>query len=653
VDSGETPSVGVPKWCSRPQILLAALLLVAGALRGLYLWDNLTHNPFSQLLVLDSAHYDLWAVDIAEGDWLGEDVFLQAPFYPYLLGVLYALVGRHLWLVYLLQHALGLVNVYLVWRLGRRWFDDRVALVGTALFALYGFAAFVEGKLLVETLYLTWSLLSLHLAGEVAEQGRWRQTALLGLVLGLASVTRANGLALVVLVAVWLVWVLRRRGVAAGLGRAALVVAVAAAVVAPVTVRNWVVGKCFVPIGAGGGLAFARSNVLGGRGGFEPVAELPDSVVGSPREISELAEAELGRTPTAREVSAFWTRRTLLKMRERPGAWLCLEGWKALRFLDNYEHGTTNALSEERTLTPVLQALFVPAGVILALGIVGLVAGLREAGRRSLLYLYVVMLVAGILVFAMVARYRLPMMPVLALFAAQAMVTTCESARKGRWRRCLAVLLPTAVVLVVSLWQPNHVYRRQRIRVWLNLAAVQLLSDQPEQAIDTANDILGLDENVGRAYLLRAHGFLALKHRREAEVDLRKALELMPDDPGPPQLLAVLLVEGGRPAEALPIAQEATRVVPENAFAWSTVGGSYLELGRSAEAEEAFRQALALDPGLVSARLGLAHTLFDTDRFPEALAEYRRLRPEDLSQRARSLVAERIRACEARSRTHP
>jgi len=645
--------VGVPKWWSRPQVLLAALLLVAGVLRGAYLWDNLTHNPFSQLLVLDSAHYDLWAVDISRGDWLGEDVFLQAPLYPYLLGLLYALVGRHLWLVYALQHLLGLVNVWLVWRLGRRWFDDRVALVGAALFALYGFAVFVEGKLLVETLFLTWSLLALHLAGEVAEQGRWRQSALLGLVLGLASVTRANGLALVVLVVVWLVWVLRRRGLAVGLGRALLVVAVAGAVVAPVTVRNWVVGKCFVPIGAGGGLAFARGNVLGGRGGFEPVAELPDSVVGSPREISELAEAELGRTPTAREVSMFWTRRTLRKMRERPGAWLRLEGWKALRFLDNYEHGTTNALSEERALTPVLQVLFVPAGVILALGIVGLVAGLREAGRRSLLYLYVVMLVAGILVFAMVARYRLPMMPVLALFAAQAIWTTCDSAGKGRWRRSLAILLPTAVVLVVSFWQPNHVYRRQRIRVWLNLAAVELLADQPERAIDTATDILDLDGEVGRAYLLRAHGFLALKHRREAEADLRRALELLPNDPDPRQLLAMLLVEGGRPAEALPLAQEATRLGPDGAFAWSTVGGSYLELGRPAEAEEAFRQALALEPGLVSARLGLAHALFQMGRFPEASAEYRRLRPEDLSRRARALVAERIRACEARSRTHP
>ena len=151
-------------------------------------------------------------------------------------------------------------------------------------------------------------------------------------------------------------------------------------------------------------------------------------------------------------------------------------------------------------------------------------------------------------------------------------------------------------MLVVSLWQPNHVYRRQRIRVWLNLAAVQLLADQPEQAIDTANHILGLDENVGRAYLLRAHGFLALKHRREAEVDLRKALDLMPDNPESHKLLAVLLVEGGRPAEALPVAQEAIRLVPEDPFAWGTVGGSYLELGCSAEAEDAFRQALARDP---------------------------------------------------------
>lgn len=652
MNGAENPSVVNPASPrGRFRRLLWGLLLVAGLLRGLYLWDNLTHNPFSRLLVLDSAHYDLWAVEVSRGDWLGKEVFLQAPLYPYLLGVLYRLVGRRLWLVYLLQHGLGLVNIWLVWRLGRRWFDERVALVGAALFAFYPFPAFVEGKVLVTTLYLTWSLLVLDLAAGVAERGGWGRTALLGLVLGLASVTRANGLALVVLVAGWLLWAAgRQKRWWWGFRRAALAAAVAAAVVAPVTVRNWVVGGCFVPVSAGGGLAFARSNVLGARGGFEPVPELPDSVVRSPEQIAELPRAELGHTPTAREISAFWTRRTLRKLLRHPLGWLKLEGLKALRILDNYEFGTENALSEERPLTPTLWAFVVPAGVILALGVVGVAASLRGARRRRLLLplLYLALLAAGMLVFAVVGRYRLPMMPVLALFAGQVLVWLWESARGRAWRRFCRLAGPAGLLLVVSFFQPDGIYQRQRVRVLLNLAVVQQLADEHQAAIDTTTRILTGYGDVGRAYLIRGRSLLALGRRREAEADLRRALPLMPHSAEPAECLALLLVESGRPAEALRFAERATRLAPEHGFAWSMLGGSYLQLGRLQEAEEAFRQALALDPELTSARLGLAQTLFSLGRYGEALEHYLRLRPEELSERFRAVVAERIRLCRER-----
>ncbi len=659
MNNAETPSVDAsgcpadPLGWSRAKVLLVALLLVGAALRGLYLWDNLTHSPFSQLLVLDSAHYDLWAVDIAEGDWWGEGVFVQAPLYPYLLGMLYALVGRRLWLVYGLQHLLGLVNVWLVWRLGRRWFDDRVAVVGATLFALYPFAVFLEGKVLVTTLYVTWSLLALHLAGRLAEHGRWRRAALLGLVLGLASVTRANGLVLTVMVAGWLVWALRRRGLAVGFSRAALVVTLAAAVVAPVALRNWVVAGCFVPISAGGGVAFARANVLGGRGGFEVVPELPGSVVHSIDEVSELPEAELGRKPTARETSAFWARRTLTKLRNDPGGWLRLEGWKALRVLDNYEHGTENALSEERWLTPTLWAFFVPAGVILALGFVGLAAGVGQVGERALLYLHVVVIVLGMLVFAVVGRYRFPMMPVLALFAGQALTWLWASLRRRRWRTGLAWAAPTAALLVVSFFQLDGVHERQTVRVWLNLAVTQQLADHHDAAIETAGNILTLYGRVGRAYLIRGRSFLALDHRREAESDLSQALLLMPKSSEPAQCLALLLVESGRAAEALPLAERATRLAPEHGFTWSMLAGSYLQLGRLQEAEEGFRHAVALAPDLVSARLGLAQTLFATGRYAEALPHYQQLQDEELSDRLRTEVEDRIRRCKEELATEP
>lgn len=44
----------------------------------------------------DAIEYDAWAQRIAAGDWIGSEVFYQAPLYPYCLGVLFALAGHGL-----------------------------------------------------------------------------------------------------------------------------------------------------------------------------------------------------------------------------------------------------------------------------------------------------------------------------------------------------------------------------------------------------------------------------------------------------------------------------------------------------------------------------------------------------------------------------
>ena len=64
-------------------------------------------SPFFTVLMGDSRSYDEWARRIAGGEWIGREVFYQAPLYPYFLGVLYAIAGHHLLLVRIVQAILG------------------------------------------------------------------------------------------------------------------------------------------------------------------------------------------------------------------------------------------------------------------------------------------------------------------------------------------------------------------------------------------------------------------------------------------------------------------------------------------------------------------------------------------------------------------
>src|SRR4030095_12505129 len=80
----------------------AGIFVLALAVRLIHVWQ-IRNAPFFSVLMGDSRAYDEWAQQIALGDWLGRDVFYQAPLYPYFLGTLYAIAGRDLLLVRLAQ----------------------------------------------------------------------------------------------------------------------------------------------------------------------------------------------------------------------------------------------------------------------------------------------------------------------------------------------------------------------------------------------------------------------------------------------------------------------------------------------------------------------------------------------------------------------
>src|SRR5262245_58093232 len=86
-----------------------AIFALAFALRLLHLLQ-IRSAPFFTLLMGDSRSYDAWAQQLAAGDWIGRDVFYQAPLYPYFLGVVYSVLGRDLFIVRVVQAVIGSIS---------------------------------------------------------------------------------------------------------------------------------------------------------------------------------------------------------------------------------------------------------------------------------------------------------------------------------------------------------------------------------------------------------------------------------------------------------------------------------------------------------------------------------------------------------------
>jgi hypothetical protein len=162
----------------RRRLAVGAVLAAALALRLAH-WAAVRRLPFVAALAMDSAEYDRWAREIAAGDWLGSQVFFQAPLYPYLAAALYLLFGPHPDAVYLTQIACAVAGCWALYRAGRLMVGESAALAAAALAAVYGPFIFHDVQILKESLavdvaaFLLWALAAARQGepGVVTRQG--------------------------------------------------------------------------------------------------------------------------------------------------------------------------------------------------------------------------------------------------------------------------------------------------------------------------------------------------------------------------------------------------------------------------------------------------------------------------------------------------
>jgi hypothetical protein len=204
---GEPSGPSRPKAAGGAAAWLAILTAAAFVFRAAHVLASRA-NPFFQNLLADSSAYDQWGQRIAAGQWIGRGVFYQDPLYPYFLGVFYALFGRHLTALLLVQSALGAANVLFLREIASRLWNRRAGNVAAVLAALYAPFWFYDGlvlKTFLEVLLLNAALLALISAAEAGTRREgMRRGVLSGILLGLGSLARANYLILAPLMLGWL-----------------------------------------------------------------------------------------------------------------------------------------------------------------------------------------------------------------------------------------------------------------------------------------------------------------------------------------------------------------------------------------------------------------------------------------------------------------
>jgi 4-amino-4-deoxy-L-arabinose transferase-like glycosyltransferase len=421
--------------------LLAAVIALAVVLRlfaAFYQGNEVEPLPG----VYDQLSYQMLAERVVEGhgfsfprNWwpatrADEPTAHWSFLYTLYLAVIYTIVGVHPLAPRLVQAVIaGVLHPWLTYRIGNRLFGERVGLVAALLTAAYSYFVLYASSLMTETFYLLAILWAFDILTRMAARAErrdfralcWKTWVLLGVALGVGVLLRQVLLITVPILLAWTWWALCRREqlttLRALLPRMILTVGIIAVFILPWTIRNYAAFDRFVLLNTNAGFAFFLSN--------HPIHETSFiAILGDdhptyrellPTELLHLDEASLDRALLGEGLRGVF---------DDPVRYLLLSASRTkdlFKFWPSSDSSTSSNLA--RILSFGVCVPFIGWGLFLSL-MNRRRTFLQIVGKRSSSLNGVVLLLLFISTYSAIhllswslIRYRIPMDPLLLLFA--------------------------------------------------------------------------------------------------------------------------------------------------------------------------------------------------------------------------------------------
>ena len=373
----------------------------------------------------DMATYKALAEGIAAGRF-PDSFYYQPLYYAVFLPLIYALSGSGAWPVMLLQSLLGAATVWLTGLLGARLAGRTAGLVAAGLLALARYHIFFTPFLLFEVLSGFFLILLLWGSLLAYDRNTLRWWALTGLAAAVAILTRGNSVLLLPGLLALVVWRNRQTLLKRGLPALLLVLACCYLPQLPFSWHNYRHFQRWT------GPSSAADAVLA-------LGNSPESPPGSleyPPTYGEwMRQANLPaaqRVPVAAQIR-HW-------IRAEPLAWLELKFRMFLLFWNRMEIDNNITFVMDGAPSPLLCLPFLLDFALLGtFGLTGLFLLLaRRRFTPENLYLVYALAVGCLstVLFYILARFRIPLVPLICIFASLALVRLVEIVRD--WQRQVA-----------------------------------------------------------------------------------------------------------------------------------------------------------------------------------------------------------------------
>ncbi len=633
---------------------LIGIILFGMFLRVAYLME-LAADPAFAFPGVDAGYNDAWARAIVTGDWNAQrthDVtgipstpFFRPPGYAYFLGGIYKLHQGYL-APRIAQALLGLISVFIVFLLARKWFGPATGLLSALFAACYWGFIYFEGELLEPALLVFLGLLIVYALSLMIDKVTFFRAAVAGILIGLFALVRPNILALVPLFMGWVGWILRGRKARAFAMCCAGMLIGLALTVAPVTIRNYMVSGERVLISSNAGINLFIGNNENADGLF--ISRIQD--LGLFRtssqyvEIKVALERQAGRKMSYSEMSRYFAGKAVSFMTSHPVSALKLFVRKALLLFGPVEAGHNRSIYYDREFSCVLRSIPLAFPFALSSGLLGilllLIKGKEGSGadvnyRRSLQFGWLmVIFAAGYLIsflpFFVSGQYRIPVIPFLLILGAYGLVCLWNwSKARMTGRVVLGVLIWIGIYISASVnisgYEPN-------LAKWhVDQAAGWIRNGDYDRAVLECRKAIAVNSGSAEAYVAMAKALGGNGKWLEAESVFREALRMRPDADRARVNLGNLLLRQGRVDEAIVEYKAALDANPGLAEVYLNLGAVLLMSGRAGESESYLREAVKIAPDNARAHLFLSRVLAESGRSDEAAQHYEeaiRLNPD-------------------------
>lgn len=396
------------------------LFIVAALIRIIY-YCQIHNDPVFKIPILDAADYNLWAKKLAAGEPFRQTVYFTEPGYAYLLALIYKIWPGNYFPLIFIQFFLGCLVSLFVFLTAKELFGSLAGVLAGLAAAIFKSFVFYEALLLKASLEVFLVSFLVFVIVKFWEKKRLGIFFTLGFLIGVIAIIKAN---IIIVVPIAILGLLLERKLSkvrlldAKTFWLSLVLVLGFSIaIAPVTYHNWKVGHDFVLLNYSGG----PNIYIGNWHGADGTIKQPDFITALPEFEEEgwkrMAESYTGRELKPSEISRFWTIKSFEFALEQPGLFIKNTFRKLALLFNHREYGANYDAVYGEKIVPLMKFLL-PFFLVSSLGVGAMLLMLKPLKIRHLL-LYGLLLGYGLTLVAshVVGRYRLPLVPILIIFA--------------------------------------------------------------------------------------------------------------------------------------------------------------------------------------------------------------------------------------------